>query len=315
MHVTRTATTVEPQAALRVAQFNAENLFDDVDDRARRDDAVEPERYAVRLAKLALTVRDTLRGADLVALEEIENQHVLDDLLAQPALAGLGYRSVLVEGNDMRGIDTALLYRADRLHLDHAETLTPDAPHDMRIAGGSVDAAKLFARPPLIASFTLQGPLGAAEGARSITIVANHFKSKVGENPRVAVRRDVQAATVGAWVDAWRAARPGADVLVVGDLNANPRDRAMELLTRDARGQDRLLDAPTLLPKPERYTGSFQGEPTLLDHLLATPELHARLTHVELPHLNSGGFGDPDDPATPDGSSDHDPIVATYRLG
>ncbi|MEO6867046.1 MAG: endonuclease/exonuclease/phosphatase family protein [Gaiellales bacterium] len=299
---------------LRVAQYNVQNLFDTVDDPTRRDQLTDPERYEIRLTKLALAVRDSLKGADLIALQEVENQTVLDDLLARPELAGLNYRSVLVEGNDMRGIDTAMLYRADRLALESVETLTPAAPTDMRVAGGSVDATKLFSRPPLIAHFTLQGALAAVDGVREITAVANHFKSKVGENPKKAVRRDVQAATVGAWVDAYRAAQPGAHVLVIGDLNANPKDEAMKLLIRDPQGKDRLFDAPIALPKAERHTGYYQDRPTQLDHLLATPELHERLTGVEIPRINAGGLGDPEDPTTPHGGSDHDPIVATYRV-
>lgn len=299
---------------LRIAQYNVENLFDTVDDPARRDSLTDPELYEIRLAKVALAVRDSLQGADLIALEEVENQQVLDDLLARPELAGMNYRSILVEGNDMRGIDNAMLYRADRLKLDSVETLTPAAPADMRPAGGSLDSSKLFARPPLIAHFTLQGALAAAAGVQQLTAVANHFKSKVGENPKKAVRRDVQAATIGAWVDAQRGARPGANIVVLGDLNANPKERAMDLLTRDAQGQDRLFDAPVMLPKSERYTGSFQGHPNQLDHLLATPELHARLTGVEIPRINTDAPGDPYDPTTPNANSDHDPILATYRI-
>ncbi len=240
---------------------------------------------------------------------------MLDDLVRRPELAALGYRSVLVEGNDLRGIDSAFLYRADRLRLDRTETLTPDSPSEVRPGGGSVDNAKLFARPPLIAHFTLQGALQAADGARTITAIANHFKSKVGENPKKVNRRDFQAQAVAAWVDAHRAAQPGADVLVLGDLNANPKERAIELLTKVPAQPDRLVDAPTLLPKGERYTGFFQDKQTQLDHLFATPELHARLEGVVIPHINSGGLGDSDDPSTPDGSSDHDPILATYRVG
>ncbi len=56
------ARLASPVPLLRVAQFNAENVFDTEDDPGRRADAVEPEVYETRLAKLALTIRDTCRA-------------------------------------------------------------------------------------------------------------------------------------------------------------------------------------------------------------------------------------------------------------
>ncbi len=300
---------------VRIAQFNVENLFDPDDDPLRRDaNDVGQETYDARLAKVALTLRDVVGGADIVALQEVENQRVLDDLVARPELAALGYRGVLVEGNDQRGIDTALLYRADRVTLRAVEAPSPAAPEGTTNGGGMLDPTRLFSRPPLVATFELRGPVDAARGARELTVVANHFKSKVGETPGKANRRDHQAVAVAGIVDALRAADPRSHVVVVGDLNANTKDRAIQLLTKVAGAPDRLVDAPSNLPAEERYTGWHGDDRTMLDHLFASPGLAAGLEDVAIPHVNSDGLGDPLDPATPDGASDHDPIVATFRV-
>ena len=49
-------------------------------------------------------------GCAVIGLSEVENDHVLDDLTAQPALAQRGYKYIHLEGPDARGIDCALLY-------------------------------------------------------------------------------------------------------------------------------------------------------------------------------------------------------------
>lgn len=299
---------------LRVAQFNVLNFFDTVDDPATSDQVTEPAEYRNKLTKLALALRDTLQGADLVAMEEVENQRVLDDLLAQPALAELGYKSAFVEGNDARGIDTAILYRADRVKLDELTTATPDAPAGMPDAGGSIDPGKLFARPPLIATFTVQGAAQAAEGAQQVTLIANHFKSKRGEQPGMESRRVEQAKYVAGLVDAKRAAQSGANVIVLGDLNTLPGEQPLTELAKHADGSDRMFDAPDQLPEKDRYSFVFQGKHNLLDHMFVTPELHAQMSKVEIPHINSGQHGDQRDTSRPDHVSDHDPLIATFRI-
>ncbi len=130
-------------SSVTVMTFNVENLFDNVDDPGKDDKAYLPiaakqhdEHVAacneigteswrneclyldwsdatldLKLRVLAETIRQVNdgRGADVIALQEVENLGVLEKLRVE-YLADLGYQpAVLIEGDDVRGIDVAFL--------------------------------------------------------------------------------------------------------------------------------------------------------------------------------------------------------------
>jgi endonuclease/exonuclease/phosphatase family metal-dependent hydrolase len=123
--------------------FNVQNLFDNVDDPGKDDRAYLPieakqgsahiaacneiqtdswrdeclnldwndETVERKLAAVAETIRQVNdgRGADVIALQEVENIAILERLRTE-YLADLGYGpAILVEGTDERGIDVAFL--------------------------------------------------------------------------------------------------------------------------------------------------------------------------------------------------------------
>jgi endonuclease/exonuclease/phosphatase family metal-dependent hydrolase len=143
-------------AAVTVMSFNVENLFDNIDDPGKDDKAylplvqkqsalhitacqeIEVERWRdeclyldwsdaalhFKLSVLADTIRQVNegRGADVIALQEVENLAILERLRTE-FLADLGYRpAILLEGTDTRGIDVAFL---SKLPLRGAATLHP----------------------------------------------------------------------------------------------------------------------------------------------------------------------------------------------
>ncbi len=139
-----------------VMAFNVENLFDNVDAPGKNDEIylpVEAKRSQAHIDKcnaipvdrwreqcLELdwndavvghklsAVADTIRhvdgghGPDIVALQEVENIAILERLRRE-YLADLGYGpGILIEGDDLRGIDVAFL---SRLPLARAPVLHP----------------------------------------------------------------------------------------------------------------------------------------------------------------------------------------------
>ena len=297
-------------AAVSVGQLNVKNLFD-IEDQPRRQDHVpsQPE-LDVKLGKLALTVRDAMGAPDVVALEEVENEAVLRQLAEHPALRGLGYRGLLLEGRDPRGIDTALLYRDTRVTLTGAAQLDPDG------TSPSGRRTKVFTRPPLVATFTPNGGVtDAATGAGQLGMVVNHFTSQLQGTAGVR-RRAVQAEHVAGLVDARRSATPGEVLVVTGDLNEGPDGPAVARLRLRADGSERLTDVTDMVPAADRYSFRRGRQRTLLDFLLVAPEHRGRVSDVRIPHINS------DAPAaaaleadTPSGASDHDPVTARVLLG
>ena len=92
---------------LRLASWNLENWFDKYDDPYRRDEVTKPAYVnEARQKRCAAVLREL--NADVVALQEVENRFLLQEFV-DTHLSDMGYQVVLVEGNDSRGIDCALL--------------------------------------------------------------------------------------------------------------------------------------------------------------------------------------------------------------
>lgn len=298
---------------LRVAQFNVWNLFDAHDDPDTRDMSFTPEQYQQRLTKVARYIKEHLNAPDVLSLNEIEGENVLRDLLATPELKDLGYKSIAGELNDSRGIRVGMIYRTDRVAVDKVEEFNPKV--DIPGGQGQKDPSLLYARAPLAVDFRLTGAGQAANGVQSLTIVTNHFKSKLGGSFHEP-RRVAQGELLGGWVDARRGAAPQTPIIVLGDFNALPEDGAYVKLTRGADGKERLYDAAIKVRKDQRYTYRYRGEKNLLDHLFVTPDLKPGIVNTTISHLNT-----PDDakdhrfdPSRLEGTSDHDPIVTEFDL-
>ena len=295
--------------------LNVWNWFDTVDDPRTRDTIYEPEQYRARLVKLAGMIARDLEAPDVLTLQELENHTTLDDLLAMPQLAGLGYRYVLSEKADTRGIRNAIMYREGRVVLRSLEEPNPVStlpPEDPNLIG----ADRLFARSSMVATFGLVGATDARHAA--FTVINNHFKSKLG-GEFYEPRRRAQGAFIGGLVDALRGAEPTLPVIVAGDLNATYDDGAYHLLERrgGGTGEQRLWDTVRALPDADRYTYVYRGQTNLLDHLLVTPDLRDAVESVRILHMNSAkdAAAKRFNSRTTHGTSDHDPILARIRIG
>ncbi len=183
----------DPAVAVTIMTFNVENLFDNVDDPGKDDkaylpiaakqkqshieacNAIEVPRWrdecltldwndatlAHKLRVVAETIRrvNDGRGADIIALQEVENLQVLERL-RRDYLGDLGYRpSILIEGTDLRGIDVAFLSRfplagPSRLHPLTLEQF-PDRKGDTR---GVLQADFLLPNGVVLTGFSVHFP-------------------------------------------------------------------------------------------------------------------------------------------------------------
>jgi predicted extracellular nuclease len=103
--------------------------------------------------------------------------------------------------------------------------------------------------------------------------------------------------------------------IVVGDLNANHGEGAYEKLANRADGTKRLYDAPLNLKLEDRYSYIYRNKKDLLDHLMVNPEHASAIEGVRILHINSGTTTTKRFvPGTVEGTSDHDPLLASIRL-
>ena len=271
-------------AALSVATYHLQGLFDAADDPGKDDEVPSPEQYAAGLARRASSIALFAGLPDVIGVQAVEKMEVLQDLTAQPLLLPAGYRPVLFEGTDPQGLDVGLLYNSGRLWLRSAEP-RPSA---------------IFTRPPLVVR------LEALDNRERLTVVVNHFKAASGDAAADERDRIAQADVVRALVDELKAAETDVPVIVLGDLNAFEDSAPLQRLTAGGR-----LVNPQASGGSERvYTYASQGLYQAVDHILVDAALVPRVLALGPLHVNVD-FGDAGPNASPDASpraSDHDPV-------
>jgi hypothetical protein len=324
--------------SFEVATFNVENLFDTIDDPATEDTVRSAAAYQRHLEKLEWAVMEGMGAPAVIGLQEVENETVLNDLVSRPELSGL-YDFLHLEGIDVRGIDVALLYRADRtLPLSHEQRqgctalidgLGPDGNLDIENpqnaltcdldGDGVLDGNRLFSRPLLLAEIKVcavgcLGPPGLPEvPSIHLWVIVAHLKSKTQDtewNEYTLPRRMEEAAFIVSLIEEIGEAHPGAAVIVLGDLNDYPDSGPLGLFY--AAG---IAGMSYRLEPGERYTYIYQGVSQVLDHVLVNGVLQDEYIEPRVSHINvdfAEVLGEANN--SPYRSSDHDPLIVRFTL-
>ena len=112
-----------------VGFYNLENLFDTFHDDGKNDYQYLPDgsnqwtevKYEKKLHNMATVIKamakDNGKYHTILGVSEIENRHVLEDLVSQPEIADANYQIVHYDGPDRRGVDVGLLYKPDQFKV------------------------------------------------------------------------------------------------------------------------------------------------------------------------------------------------------
>ena len=253
--------------------YNVENLFDTTHDEGKNDYDFTPTgsyqwnemKYRHKLHNMASVLAemgtDVLPnvGCAAIGLAEVENDHVMNDLTAQPELAARGYKYVHIEGPDHRGIDCALIYNP-KLFTVRDTKLVPyvyDLPKD------STRATRGF----LTVSGTLAG--------EHVTIIVCHLPSRGAGS----YYREIGGKQVKALKDSLLREDPKVKVLVMGDMNDDPTNKSMyECLSakpeiKEVGSNDMYNPWYNVLVKEGTGTLQYQGKWNLFDQIIMTPNL------------------------------------------
>jgi endonuclease/exonuclease/phosphatase family metal-dependent hydrolase len=319
-----------------IMSFNVENLFDNTDDPGRDDKAylplaakqdeahiracneIEVERWrdeclyldwsdeavAFKLGIIADAIRQVNggRGADIIALQEVENVRILERLRRE-FLGDLGYQpAVLIEGTDARGIDVAFL---SKFPLAAEPVLHPFAVQEYPDRAGDT-------RGVLQADFAL--PDGSV-----LTGFAVHFPAPYHPTPmRIAAYEHLNAL---------RAALPdNRHAFAAGDFNTtSTEDEREALLDRYARPGWSVAQDLGCGDCQGTYYYAPEDNWSFLDTILFSPargeKTTARLRADSVKIANRtpaqvtpAGTPRRHDSAARGGVSDHWPLVATIEI-
>lgn len=283
---------------IRVVSYNVENFFHPAHDSLTNDWEWTPEgerhwsykRYNQKAENIArvLTTIGEWSGVDLVGLCEVENAACLKKLCYLMRRQNFGF--VHYDSPDARGIDVALLYR--RSCFDTICTrLIP------------VDLGEITTRDIVYVGLATKHTIPID----TLHVLVCHLPSQLGgkaesEWKRIQAKHVLQAA-----VDSILEASSEAKIIVMGDMNSEPKEDIIGLKNR------------MMIFTPQQGTHKYHGQWTCLDQFYTSASLdsisHVRIYDAEWlqeidekymglkPKRTYNGF------RYQDGYSDHLPIV------
>ena len=239
----------------RIATWNVENLFDTLHDVGKEDYEYLPSaergwtswRYWHKLRGIGQTLA-AMGLPTLVGLQEVENDTVLRDLTRRTALWKAGYKYVMTDSRDVRGVDVALLYDSRVFALE--------SHRSVRVC--SDEAGLRPTRDMLVCS-------GRVGKERRIHVIVVHMPSRRNNNASTRNLRNLAFATLNGIVDSVG----GRSVVVIGDFNAEPRDAVF----RAVKGVRSVLSHDRKRLRGEHGTYCFRGLWGYLDNILVSDDL------------------------------------------
>lgn len=262
----------QKSAPFRVMFWNVENLFDTQHDSLKNDIEFLPDalrhwnyrRYKKKLANVArvITAVGEWTPPALVGLCEVENDRVLRDLTRYSPLKEQGYRYVMTNSADERGIDVALLYQRERFKLLSANSLSPGLPTPQSRPTRDI----LHVSGQLLTGDTLD-------------VLVTHLPSRSGGEKQSEPYRIFVARKLKTVADSLINIRRHPQLVIMGDFNDYPTNRSVTEVLKATPPTPRpepdklyhLLARKALSPNFGSY--KYRGEWGLLDHLIVSGTL------------------------------------------
>ena len=207
-----------------VGFYNLENLFDSVNDAFTLDKDYTPDgklnwdeqKYETKIRNIgrAIAAIGTHRIEEppvFLGVAEVENDKVLEDLIASEAMQPHDYDFVHYESPDERGIDVAFLYRKAYFELIYSDTYTLMLEDEMQ--------NRDYTRDILLVHGKLFG--------QKIYVLVNHWPSRnkgisYSENKRISAAQEVHQVVKDIYKE-----DPHPHIVIMGDFNDEPKNKSI----------------------------------------------------------------------------------------
>ena len=219
-----------PGRSYVIGFYNLENLFDTYHDEGKNDYEYLPDganewteaKYEKKLHNMAKVIRamkdENKVWHTILGVSEIENRHVLEDLVAQPEIADANFQIVHYDGPDRRGVDVALLYRPDQFQVLESRSIPYTFDSDQIEFDMDKESQENFrTRDILMVRGLLNGEMFAFFVAHLPSRIGGKgmdLRSRGGE-----IMYEASCALMKEY--------PGIKIVAMGDMNDNPTDPSM----------------------------------------------------------------------------------------
>lgn len=187
---------------ITVLTYNVQNIFDAVDNGTEYYE-YDPGNgewndilYNTRLLNLSEVIKTSVKGGpDIIALQEVENLHVVTDL-RELYLKGMGYRDIAATAKEDSAVQVAVI---SRIPFDSVFV------HDIS-CGLSENL-----RPVLEVDFQT--------GTKRVYLFNNHWKSRIGGAFETEYQRRYSAMILKERIESIFKSDPSAEIVALGDFN------------------------------------------------------------------------------------------------
>ena len=260
--------------------YNVENLFDTNDDPNKDDKDFLPDgfmnwttrKYKKKLRNIAsvITAVGGMQSPALVGLCEVENDSVITDLINHSPLRSQGYKYVMTDSPDIRGINVALLYQRNQFKLiDYTEY--------------EIEFSEKNRRP----TRNILHATGLTISKDTIDVFVCHYPSRSGGQIETEPARIESSEVLRKKIDSLFTKRNIANIIIMGDFNDNPEDKSISKILRaysaDKLSQGGFSDIDTdkelfnLFNRnkinKEKGTYNYQGKWYINDHIIVSGNL------------------------------------------
>jgi predicted extracellular nuclease len=224
---------------LSILEWNVGNFFDTIDNPNTKDTILTDEEYARKMQLIAGMVKNA--NADVVALCEIENETILGQLADQ---CGYEYR-YLIEGNDERGINVAMMSRLEAVYSSNRTMKVPykGNPHYR------------FSRDCPVAKITIDD--------KNVYILINHLKSMIGDPIKTEQKRIAQVGGILDIIDRIYQTDNTPYIILTGDFNSHRMTEPLNILQKAG-----LTILNYAYKESETYTHIYHGDKRDLDYFM-----------------------------------------------
>ena len=260
--------------------YNLENLFDTYHDEGKNDYEYLPDganqwteaKYAKKLHNMASVIRamkdENKVWHALLGVSEIENRHVLEDLVSQPEIAEANYQIVHYDGPDRRGVDVALLYRPNQFKVLESKSIPFDFNSSIEFSLNEEEKAYFRTRDILM----VRGMLGN----EMFAVFVAHLPSRIGGKGNDLRSRGGEIM----YQESMRlmAEYPQIKIVAMGDMNDNPTDPSMAVYMHGKENIDEVEQEDFFSPfvsmlKSGYGSLAYQGEWNIYDIIVVNSNL------------------------------------------
>jgi hypothetical protein len=310
---------------VRLMFYNVENLFDIFDDTLKNDDDFLPgglmkwtyTRYNKKINSLYKTIvaAGEWDSPEIVALCEVENRKVLEDLVYNTYLCKFNYRIIHEDSPDSRGIDVCLIYKSDSIAIIDYRYWIPVNIKREDFITRSILYTKLIVRKD------------------TVHLIVNHWPSRrggvlAGEDLRLKISDMIREKSDSII----KRGHNGARIIILGDFNCTPDDPEIQSLISPSESAVFLVNLSEKMAADGLGTYRYMGTWEMIDQVIVSGLLltceNGLYTNINMLSIFKSEFLLKKDPKYPGfsplstfrgyryqgGFSDHLPVILDLRV-